>query len=214
MSRHQHPDNNALTGLELVILILVLTGSVAVLLMHVSGGDYSGRGRSFPGGFIADSVYVSGDNIQPVGNVYGFPSISRISGTTPVVITNEDSGRLGVVRLVVSLFMGDTGAIDMERVQVQWNNETCQEIITITVSPTLVCPNWTISNKFNLLPGRTADSDNWLEPGEQFEITLCPREGVLPYGMFTLVVSPDGVAMPLKVSRTVPFRIQPVMNLG
>jgi hypothetical protein len=214
MSRHQHPDNNGLTGLELVILILVLAGSVAVLLMHISSGEYSSRGRSFPGGFIADSVYVSGDNLQPVGNVYGFPSISRISGTTRVVITYEDSGRLGVVRLVVSLFMGDTGAIDMERVQVQWNNETSQEIIARTVSSTLVCPNWTISNKFNLLPGRTADSDDWLEPGEQFEITLCPREGVLPYGMFTLVVIPDGVAMPLKVSRTVPFRIQPVMNLG
>jgi hypothetical protein len=192
----------------------VLAGSVAVLLMHISGGDFSDRGRSFPGGFIADSVYVSGDNLQPVGNVYGFPLISRISGTTPVVIMYEDSGRLGVVRLVVSLFMGDTGAIDMERVQVQWNNETSQEIIARTVSSTLVCPNWTISNKFNLLPGRTADSDDWLEPGEQFEITLCPREGVLPYGTFTLVVIPDGVAMPLKVSRTVPFRIQPVMNLG
>lgn len=214
MSRHQHTDINGLTGLELVILILVLVGSVAVLLMHISGGDYRGQGRSFPGGFIADSVYVSGDNLQPVGNVYGFPSISRISGTPPVVITYEDSGRLGVVRLVVSLFMGDTGAIDMEHVQVQWNNETCQGTIARTVSPTLVCPNWTISNKFNLLPGRTADSDDWLEPGEQFEITVCPREGVLPYGTFTLVVSPDGVAMPLKVSRTVPFRIQPVMNLG
>jgi hypothetical protein len=214
MSRHQHPDDHGLTGLELVILIVVLVGFAAVLLMNLSGGDNGGRGRTFPGGFIAESMYVSGDNIQPVGNVYGFPSLSRISGRTPVVIMHEDSGSLGVVRLVVSLFIGDTGAIDMDRVRVQWNHEGDQEIIAKTISPALVCPNWTISNKFNLLPGRTADSDDWLEPGEQFEITLCPREGVPPYGMFTLVFSPDGVAMPLKVSRTVPFRIQPVMNLG
>ena len=85
------------------------------------------------------------------GTFTGFPRSAGFR-TTPVVITYEDSGRLGVVRSVVSLFMGDTGAIDMERVQVQWNNETCHEIIARTVSPTLVCPNWTISNKFNLLP--------------------------------------------------------------
>jgi hypothetical protein len=78
----------------------------------------------------------------------------------------------------------------------------------------LVCLNWTISNKFNLRPGLTADSDDWLEPGEQFEITLCPQEGVSPYGTFALVFSPDGVAVPLSITRTVPFNVQPAMNLG
>lgn len=214
MIRDQHLDDQGLTGLELVIIIVVLIGASAVLLVILGGGDTGIWGRTFPGGLVAESVYTSGDNIQPVGNVYGFPSVSRISGTTPVDIMHEDPGRLGIVRLVVSLFIGDTGAIDMDRIQVQWNHEAGHEIIARTMSPTLVCPNWTISNKFNLLPGRTADSDDWLEPGEQFEITLCPREGVSPYGMFTLVFSPDGVAMPLKVSRTVPFSIQPVMNLG
>ncbi|WP_292349085.1 MULTISPECIES: hypothetical protein [unclassified Methanoregula] len=132
----------------------------------------------------------------------------------PVQITNEDSDRLGIVRLVVSLFIGDTGAIDMDHLQVEWNTDTRHEIISqSTVSP-LVCPNWTISGKANLLPGRTADSDDWLEPGEQFEILLCPREGIRPYGKFTIVMTPDGTAMPLKISRTVPFNIQPVMNLG
>jgi hypothetical protein len=214
MIRHQYLNDHGLTGLELVIIIIVIIGAAAVLLANLSGGDTVGRGRTFPGGFVAESMYVSGDNLQPVGNVYGFPMVSKISGTPPVRVMHEDPGRLGIVRLVVSLFIGDTGAIDMDRVQVQWNNEAGQEILSRTESPALVCPNWTISNKFNLLPGRTADSDDWLEPGEQFEITLCPREGVRPYGMFTLVFSPDGVAMPLKVSRTVPFSIQPVMNLG
>jgi hypothetical protein len=159
-------------------------------------------------------MYVSGDNLQPAGNMYGFPSVSRTSGTIPVIILHQNPGKLGVVQQVVSLFMGDTGAIDMDRVQVQWKSEAGSEIISRITSATLVCPNWTISNKFNLLPGRTADSDDWLEPGEQFEIILCPQEGVSPYGTFTLVFSPDGVAMPLSITRSVPFNIQPVMNLG
>lgn len=214
MIRDLRWNDNALTGLELIIILVILVGAIVVLIVYPDGWDIRDQERSFLGGFVAESMYVSGDNLQPVGNVYGFPSYSRVSTTTPVVITHEDPGRLGVVRLVVSLFIGDTGAIDMERVRVQWNHETGQEIILRTGSSTLVCPNWTISNKFNLIPGRTADSDDWLEPGEQFEITLCPREGVFPYGTFTIVVSPDGGAMPLKISRTVPFRIQPVMNLG
>ena len=98
MIRHQHLADDGLTGLELVILIVVLVGFAAVLLMNLSGGDNGGWGRTFPGGFVAESMYISGDNLQPVGNVYGFPLVSRISGKTPVVILHEDPGRLGVVR--------------------------------------------------------------------------------------------------------------------
>jgi hypothetical protein len=53
-----------------------------------------------------------------------------------------------------------------------------------------------------------------LEPNEQFELTLCPSAGTLPYGTFSLNLHPFGTAMPLTVTRTAPARIQPVMNLG
>jgi hypothetical protein len=214
LNRHRQLAEDGLTGFELVILLTVFVCVTAILLVYMSGEDTDDLVRSFPGGLVAESVYISGDNIQLTGNVYGFPSLNRTHETAPILILHEDPGRLGVVRLVVSLFMGDTGAIDMDRVRVQWNCGAGNEVIPRTSSATLVCPNWTISGKYNMLPGRTADSDDWLEPGEQFEITLCPREGVPPYGAFILTFSPDGVAMPLKVSRTAPFRIQPVMNLG
>ena len=97
-------------------------------------------------------MYISGDNLQPVGNVYGFPSVSRISGTTPVVILHEDPGRLGVVRLVVSLFIGDTGAIDMDRSGCSGTARQVMRSFQGPMSPTLVCPNWTISGKYNMLP--------------------------------------------------------------
>ena len=192
------------TGLELVILVLVLTIAAAVLLVYMSGGGTSGWSRIFPGGLVAESMYMSGDNLQTVGNVYGFPMVSRTSGIPPIVITREDPGRFGIARIAVSLFMGNTGAIDMDRLQVYWNHAGGSENIRRTTTRPLICPNWTISGKYNLLPGRTADSDDWLEPDEQFEFTLCPSEGIQPYGALSLTLRPDGVAMPLSITRTVP----------
>ncbi|MDO9325713.1 MAG: hypothetical protein Q7T80_12250 [Methanoregula sp.] len=127
---------------------------------------------------------------------------------------DPDPGKLGAVRIMTSLFMGDTGAIDMDRVNVSWAGAGSNEDLRQTSAQPLVCPNWTISGKYNMLPGRSADSDNWLEPGEQFEILACPSTGVQPYGIFTLIIHPDGSAMPLKLTRTVPPGIHPVMNLN
>jgi hypothetical protein len=196
------------------MILVVCAGVVVLFLLYLGGGPDSAGIRAFPGGLVPESMYVSGDNLQPAGSVYGFPAVSRTEGRIPVKITNEDAGRLGIVRLVISLFIGDTGAIDMDHLRIEWNSENNHEIISRSTGYPFVCPNWTISDKYNLLPGRTADSDNWLEPGEQFEILLCPQEGIPPYGKFSVVLTPDGVAIPLKISRTVPFNIQPVMNLG
>ncbi|MDD1693279.1 MAG: hypothetical protein LUQ71_00995 [Methanoregula sp.] len=214
MIRNRRRTDEGLTGLELVILVLVLVVITIFLLAPADEEDTSVLARTFPSGLLAESMYMSGDHIQTVGNVYGFPMVSRASGKLPIVIIHEDPGRLGAVQGVVSLFMGNTGAIDMDRVQVQWNREGSSESIQRTTTRTLVCPNWTISGKYNMLPGRTADSDDWLEPNEQFELTICPSEGIQPYGRLSLTLQPDGVAVPLVIARTVPPRIQPVMNLG
>lgn len=84
--------------------------------------------------------------------------------------------------MTVSLFMGSTGAIDMDRVGVSWASYGSDEQIRQTTFRSLICPNWTITGKYNLLPGRSADSDNWLEPEEQFEILACPSTSMQPYG--------------------------------
>jgi hypothetical protein len=212
LSGFQHEDG--FTGLELVILLIVLISVAALVMVHLGGDGMPNWSRTFPGGLVAESMYISGDNIQLTGNVYGFPSVSGPNGNTMIFFPQPDPGRLGVIRPTVSLFMGSTGAIDLDRLMISWNNGTSTEPIIRTSSTTLRCPNWTISGKYNLLPGRTADSDDWLEPDEQFELTICPSMGTSPYGSVILTLSPDGVAVPLKISRTVPPRIQPVMNLG
>lgn len=212
MIRPGFRNDNGFTGLELVIIVVVLI-SVAALVMAYLGGIPSGS-RTFPGGLVAESTYASGDTIQVAGNVYGFPSVSGTNGNTVVFFPHPDPGKLGILRPTVSLFIGSTGAIDMDRLAVTWTDGGTLERIRRTPSSTLFCPNWTISGKYNLLPGRSADPDDWLEPDEQFELTICPSQGILPYGSLTLTLSPDGVAVPLKISRTVPPRIQTVMILG
>jgi hypothetical protein len=63
----------------------------------------------------------------------------------------------------------------VDRITVKWNCEAGHKIISRSMTPTLVCPNWAITGKYNPHLGRTADSDDWLEPGEQFELLLCPQ---------------------------------------
>jgi hypothetical protein len=213
MIRRRGLTENGFTGLELLILVIVMITGAAFLLVYTSG-EAPDLSRTFPGGLVAESMYMSGDNIHTVGNVYGFSMVSTTSGTPRIVMVHEDPDKLGAVRMAVSLSIGDTGAIDMDRVQVQWAGNASPENIVRSADPTIVCPNWTISNKYNLLPGRTADSDDWLEPNEQFELTLCPSEGARPYEKFSLILQPDGIAMPLTITRRAPAGIQPIMNLG
>ena len=207
---HEH----AFTGLELVIIIVVIAGAMTFLLISLTGGEVPVFFRTFPGGLVAESAYMSGDHLQPVGSVFGFPAVSGIHGSAELMFAHPDPGRLGAVRMMISLFMGDTGAIDMDRVNVSWAGSGSYEQLQKTNTLPLICPNWTISGKYNMLPGRSADSDNWLEPDEEFEIIACPSTGFQPYRSFTLTISPEGSAMPLTVTRMVPSRVLPVMNLG
>lgn len=203
----------ALTGLGIVILVLVLVAGSVLALVVFSGGAPNPL-RTFPGGLVAESMYISGDNLQMVGSMYGFPMTRRTTDSLTIVPSREDAGKLGEVRFTVSLFIGDTGAIDMDKVRVSWSRDNALEILQKTPPEVLICPNWTISNKYNMLPGQKADADEWLEPNEQFELTLCPSTGTQPYGKFTITLMPDGVAAPLTLPRMAPARIPPVMNLG
>lgn len=202
------------TGLELVIIIAVLIGAGAIFLFWMEGGEPPSWERTFPGGLVAECMYMSGDGIQPAGSVTGFPAVYPGQTSTPVIYKQSDPGRMGSVQVLVSLFMGDTGAIDTDRLNVTWSTLHDSEQIRKSRTVPLVCPNWTITGKYNMLPGRSADTDEWLEPGEQFMVLVCPSHSIAPYESFTLMISPEGVVIPLRLTRTVPPGIRPVMNLG
>ncbi|WP_321505368.1 hypothetical protein [uncultured Methanoregula sp.] len=205
---------DAFTGLEVVILIIVLLVIAGGFFLFMTSGETPGWARTFPGGMVADSVYVSGDHMQPVGSVVGFPAVSRINNKPLFLVPRGDPKRLGAIQVMVSLFIGHTGAIDMDQVHVSWTGDGFSEQIPKTNILPLVCPNWTITGKYNMLPGHVADADNWMEPDEEFEILVCSSRGVRPYESFTVTLRPEGTAMPLPLARTAPARIEPVMKLG
>nr|WP_320162421.1 hypothetical protein [uncultured Methanoregula sp.] len=214
MAVHNPRGEDAFTGLELVILVLVLLASVAAVIILTNPWQTAGWARTFPGGMVADSVYISGDHMQPVGSVAGFPAVSRMNNKPLFLVSRPDSKRLGAIQVMVSLFIGHTGAIDMDEVHVSWAGDGLSEQIPRTDILPLVCPNWTIAGKYNMLPGHVADADNWMEPDEEFEILVCSSHGARPYESFTVTLSPEGTAMPLPLTRTAPARIEQVMKLG
>ena len=214
MIRITERNDAALTGLEIVIILVIIICAGAFIMTNDSDGT-RWINHLFPEGLVAESMYETGDSIQPAGETIGFSAVSPGAARLPVSYLKPDPARMGSVQLTVSLFIGDTGPVDMDCVNVTWSTTNAVEVIRKNESSTLVCPNWTIAGKNNMLPGQNADSDNWLEPGEQFIILVCPTESLAPYQTFTLSMYPDGVAvMPLRLTRTVPPGIQPVMNLG
>jgi hypothetical protein len=114
----------------------------------------------------------------------------------------------------IALFIGNSGGVDMGRAQVVWMMNGTAEPLSRSEGRTLICPNWTIARKTNLLPGQSADEDIILEPNEPFELVICPTGGALPYQPLIIAVSPAGNALPLPVSLTAPGRIQPLMMLN
>lgn len=214
MKNRQWRFDDALTGLEIVILLAVIAAGVVALLLLAGGHDTASWSRTFPGGLVAESMYMSGDNLQLRGEATGFAAVTPGSAPVPVLYQYPDAGRLGALGLTVSLFIGDTGAIDMDRLNVTLcTKDSCEPIQKNDRIP-LVCPNWTITGKYNIMPGHTADTDNWLEPREQFALFVCPSTPLEPYQSFTVGLFPDGVAAPLRITRTVPPAVRPVMILG
>lgn len=102
----------------------------------------------------------------------------------------------------------------MERTGVQWTDSVGTETISMVSTPQVICPNWTILRKLNMNPFKTADEDTILEPGESFDVFVCPTRPLAPYDTFTVIFKPPGAGLQFPVRRTVPAPIIPVMQLG
>jgi len=144
----------------------------------------------------------------------GTPAIDTVQNNVLIRFSRPNRDRVGGVNMFVSSFTGDTDGIDMDRVTVLWMTNGTVSIIPQSRGPFLICPNCTITGKYNLLPGNEADADNILDPHEQFDLFICPEEGAAPYQQFTVAITPPGAALPLPVHITAPGSIQPIMVLN
>jgi hypothetical protein len=205
--------DDALTGLDIITVAAVVLIIAGFAVSHFTFGIGS-FSRTGPQGLIPLALKQSGDQLNVLGPVTGFPAVSWSSGGITVIREDQDPGRLGAVAMTLSLFIGSTGGIDMERTGVFWTGRSGTETIRMTTGTRVVCPNWTVVNKLNINPFRSADEDNILEPGETFDVFVCPSRAPAPSDPFTVVFQPPGTAIRFPVSRTVPPVITTTMQLG
>ena len=203
-------DTAGYTGLELVTFftILLLTGA---LIVHLAAGNFSTRDHDQ--GIIPEAVGMDADELNVFGSITGFSATNREFEGISVVRPSPDSRALGAVEMTLSLFLGSTGGIDMATTNVTWADLHGTRIIPFTKDRTVICPNWTVMHKYNVNPFKPADQDDILEPGEQFDILICPAETLPPYEEFTIIFDPAGSGPHFPVKCSVPFMISPTMVL-
>ncbi|MFA5236398.1 MAG: hypothetical protein WC362_00905 [Methanoregula sp.] len=201
---------DALTVLGVIVIILGILVLVYGVLIFLSPGE----GGTRQGGMLHSFASNSGDLMRPVGPAYVFSAVNGTPAGVSVRYPHPDSGRMGAAEMTVALFIGDMGGVDFDTVRVVWVSGGIAETIPRQDSRPLVCPGWTIAGKSNMLPLKTADSDNILEPNEQFEIFVCPANTTAPYQQFSLTIIPPGNTSPPIVSATVPPLVQPITRLS
>jgi hypothetical protein len=213
---HSHGNDHALTGLEIVILLVV-----AVLIIGYLGYGEFTQGKTPPvgaqqkqkQGMITNDIVATTDLLSDPGGISGYPAVDGTIAGVPVRFTTQNPAMLGAFELTIQPFMMNSGNIDMGHASVLWVSGTDQEKLSLVKTPILICPNWTITNKANSVPLKSADQDLFLETDEQFTLLVCPAGHAAPYQQFTMTIAPEnGQILPL--TRTVPFIITPYANLG
>jgi hypothetical protein len=213
---HSQPNENAFTGLEIVILLV----AVLLIIGYLGYGELSHSKISASGieqkqkqGMISNDVVMSTNLITDPGGMAGYPATDGTINGIPVRFKLQNSLALGAFQLTIQPFMMTTGSIDMGHASVLWVSGNDGEKLSLVRTPVLICPNWTITQKVNFIPLKGADQDLLLEGSEQFTILVCPAGHAAPNQQFTLTIAPqNGQILPL--TRTVPPVITPLTNLG
>jgi len=228
-----HANESGLTGLELIVVIIIL-----IVIGHVAITTLARGSGSRPEGMIGTFTGESGYALRHVGPVTGFSAVNGNRSDVMVQYPKQDAGNLGAVQMTVALFIGDMGGVDFDKVNLYVVNAGGVETIPRKTEPPLVCPGWMITNRFDVptpsaatngklpkkLPatkasgGRPAVSSltgaDILYPDEQFELMVCPANTTPPYQQFTITVNPPGSTQPPVALISVPPVVQPVMSLG
>jgi len=235
MEHRIHSDDDGLTGLEAVMIIIVLIVIGHVIITTLSKGSAPGNP---PPGVLRAYAGESGYAIRHAGPVTVFSAINGRPSDVTVQFPRQDPAHLGAVEMTVALFIGDMGGIDFDKVGLYWATDTLVEKIPRKNTLLLVCPGWTIADRFDAppsipansvklpkklpemkgtstsVPNLSANGNDILYPDEQFEVFICPTNTTPPYQQFTITVNPPGSVLPPVAIITAPVMDQPVITLN
>lgn len=202
--------DDAYTGIDLLLFLAILV-LCAALVVHIATGSF--LSPALERGIVPGAAGQESDQLNVFGSIHGFPATTGSTGGIAVIRNNPDPHRLGAIGMTLSLFLGGTAGVDLRQTTVTWTDASGTDVLALTNGTPVVCPNWTVVNKYNVNPFRTADADLILEPGEQFDVFLCPSGTLPPYAEFMVVFDPAGPGPRFPVKCTVPFPITQTMVL-
>jgi hypothetical protein len=203
----QSKSEGGVTGFDLIAFILVIVLIVYIALNLNSNEIVTGRG------VLHAYVSNTGNLLQCVGPVTLFSATNGVQSGVDVRYRNPRPDQMGAVQLNVALFIGSMGGIDFDKVRVVWISNGVVETIPRNDMRPLICPGWTIVGKYNEIPSKSANGNDILDPGEQFEIFACPTDTTAPYQHFSLVISLPGSVAPPLVSASAPPMVYPIVRL-
>ena len=189
-------SENAFTGLEAAIVLIAFVVVAAVFSYVVLGaGFFTSQTAQAT---VHTGVAQASSSIELVGNVYG--------------IADATAASLNYINTTVALTAGGT-AMDISQMVVSYNDEYTRRS-SMTMDTDITCANtitasytqWCIARRIN------ANTDNLLEPNEQFVIAVGMPTSTTPNKKFTVNFQP-AVGAVLPITRTVPGGIQAVQAI-
>ena len=190
-----------------VLLLAALLLGVLVVVHLLTGGIGPEEG------LVPAALEMTGATLRVVGDVNGLAASDSTLEGMPVRFPRVDPRSLGACVVTVSPLVGDMGGIDMDRAAVTWTTGTSTMILPALTAGPVEGPGWIIVSRSQFNPFQPEDGDRILEPGEQFTLLLVAPEPLGPDARFAVEISPSGGGIPLTISRTVPPRVTPVMDL-
>jgi len=205
-------NERAVTVLELIAFAFVAVALVYLAIVLATGHPAAGSSGGDQG-LIPTAADATGKTLRIVGTVTVFAATnnnpSDVSPRYPV----PDSTRMGSLESNVALLIGDDGGVDFDKVNLVWIANGTVERIPRTDTRPLVCPGWTIAGKYNVIPMKSANSNNILEPGEQFLIFVCPASPLPAYRGFIVRIEDSGGYQSPFLGGTVPVMTGPLGSL-
>ncbi len=205
-------DDRAVTILELIAFVFVAVALVYLAIVLATGQPAAGSG-SGDQGLIPTVAGATGKTLRIVGTVTVFAATNNNPSDVAAQYPVPDRTRMGSLESSVALLIGDDGGVDFDTIDLVWISNGTAERIPRTDTRPLVCPGWTIAGKYNVIPMKSANSNNILEPGEQFLIFVCPKAPLPAYQGFTVRVEDSGGYQSPFLGGTAPVMTGPLGSL-
>lgn len=213
MGPMQKRDERAVTVLELIVFVSVLLIAVYLVFVFFTGQHAAGS-TGGSGGVLPAVVGGTGKTLRVVGSALAFSAIDDNPSDVHAAYPVPNPARMGSLKANVALLIGDSGGVDFDRVSLVWISNGTAETIPRKDTAPLVCPGWTIAGKYGLIPLESANSNNILESGEQFEIFICPQTPLPAYRAFNIRIENSGGIQSPFLGGTAPVMNSPVSPLS